>query len=119
MDGRGSMRRGLQFEGHIKGRVGQTEIQDQVEGLTYLINTYGFIDPSRVAIHGWSYGGYLSLMALCQRPDIFKLCISGAPVTNWEVYDTGYTERYLGTPSNNSQGYLHGCVLNRVNDFPD
>ncbi|XP_067941458.1 dipeptidyl peptidase 9-like [Watersipora subatra] len=119
VDGRGSMDRGHQWEGHLKGRMGTVEIADQVEGLQYLALSLGYIDMERVAIHGWSYGGYISLMGLIQRPEIFKVSISGAPVTKWELYDTGYTERYMSTPSLNQRGYDAGSVLNYVDKFPD
>ena len=74
---------------------------------------------SRVAVCGWSYGGYLSLMALIQRQDIFKIAIAGAPVTNWSLYDTGYTERYMDLPCFNPEGYSKSSILNWVNSFPD
>lgn len=119
IDGRGSCNRGLQFEGSLKDRLGTVEIDDQVEGLLYLAATYDFVDLSRVAIHGWSYGGYLALMGLAQRPDIFKLAIAGAPVVSWKLYDTGYTERYLSLPQVNVDGYTRGCVLNYIKQFPD
>ncbi|XP_045465826.1 dipeptidyl peptidase 9 [Harmonia axyridis] len=119
IDSRGSHHRGLQFEGHIKGRMGTLELMDQVEVLNWLSNTLGYIDLSRVGIHGWSYGGYLSLMGLVQYPDLFKVAIAGAPVTNWKLYDTGYTERYMDLPEHNLQGYTEGSVLNYVNKFPD
>nr|CAB3239881.1 dipeptidyl peptidase 8-like [Phallusia mammillata] len=119
IDGRGSPHRGLQFEGYLKNKMGQVEISDQVEGLQSLAQKCKFIDLSRVAIHGWSYGGYLSLMALAQRPDIFKIAIAGAPVVNWELYDTGYTERYMGMPLTNPEGYLDGSVMKSVNKFPN
>lgn len=64
-------------------------------------------------------GGYLSLMGLIQHPDVFKIAIAGAPVTNWEYYDTGYTERYMDLPENNKQGYIAGSVLSYINKFPD
>ncbi|EDO46612.1 predicted protein [Nematostella vectensis] len=119
IDGRGSAQRGLHFEGHIKNRMGQVEIEDQVEGLQYIASTTEMIDLSRVAIHGWSYGGYLSLLGLIQRPDVFRIAIAGAPVTAWEAYDTGYTERYMGTPQDNSRAYTMSSVLTYVNNFPD
>lgn len=75
--------------------MGSVELADQVEILTVLANDLGFIDMDRIAIHGWSYGGYLSLMGLIQYPSIFKLAIAGAPVTNWELYDTGKCHHYL------------------------
>ncbi|CAK8694929.1 dipeptidyl peptidase 9-like [Clavelina lepadiformis] len=119
IDGRGSTHRGLQFEGHLKHKMGQIEINDQVEGILSLAKKVDFIDLDRVAIHGWSYGGYLSLMGLAQRPDIFKVAVAGAPVVCWEHYDTGYTERYMGTPQSNPDGYFDGSVLNCLNKFPN
>ncbi|KAL3885529.1 hypothetical protein ACJMK2_025581 [Sinanodonta woodiana] len=119
IDGRGSCNRGLRFESHIMHRLGLTEIEEQVEGLKWLASNVDFIDLSRVAIHGWSYGGYLSLMGLAQRSDIFKVAIVGAPVVDWALYDTGYTERYMDTPDNNRRGYQCGAVTSYVDNFPD
>ncbi|XP_069767937.1 dipeptidyl peptidase 8-like isoform X2 [Narcine bancroftii] len=118
IDSRGSCHRGLKFEGALKFKMGQVEIDDQVEGLQYLSAKYRFIDLKRVAIHGWSYGGYLSLMGLVRRPDIFKVAIAGAPVTLWIFYDTGYTERYMGLPDKNESGYDIGSVAMQVDHFP-
>ncbi|KZC05886.1 PREDICTED: dipeptidyl peptidase 9 [Dufourea novaeangliae] len=119
IDSRGSHHRGLIFESHLKHRMGTVELNDQVEVLKWLAETTGFIDLSRVALHGWSYGGYLSLMGLIQYPEVFKLAIAGAPVTYWKYYDTGYTERYMDLPQNNPQGYMTGSILTYVNKFPD
>lgn len=119
VDSRGSRYRGLKFESYIKNRMGTVEIGDQVEMLQWLAEETGYIDVDRVAIHGWSYGGYLSLMALAQRPDIFKVAIAGAPVTSWNLYDTAYTERYMGLPSDNLYGYKMGSVLSYINSFPN
>uniref|UniRef100_A0A7N6BTW1 dipeptidyl-peptidase IV n=1 Tax=Anabas testudineus TaxID=64144 RepID=A0A7N6BTW1_ANATE len=118
IDGRGSCQRGLEFEGALKNKMGQVEIEDQVEGLQYVAEKFNFVDLSRVAIHGWSYGGFLSLMGLIQRPNIFKLAIAGAPVTVWMAYDTGYTERYMDVPDNNQQGYEEGSVALHVDKLP-
>lgn len=118
-DCRGSHNRGTKFESHIQGRIGQVEIADHVEVLCWLAGTVDYIDMTRVAIHGWSYGGYLALMGLAQRPDIFRIAIAGAPVTNWALYDTGYTERYMDTPCANPRAYRKGNVLNYVNLFPE
>ncbi|XP_014680809.1 PREDICTED: dipeptidyl peptidase 9-like isoform X2 [Priapulus caudatus] len=119
IDNRGSAHRGLAFEGHLRHRMGTVEIDEHVEGLQWLANHVDYIDQHRVAIHGWSYGGYLSLMGLAQRPDVFKVAIAGAPVTSWEAYDTGYTERYMDTPQNNPDGYKSGSVLEYASLFPN
>ncbi|KAH8340890.1 hypothetical protein KR059_009332 [Drosophila kikkawai] len=119
IDSRGSRHRGKRFESHIRGRMGQVELTDQVDALRILADQLGYIDMDRVAIHGWSYGGYLSLMGLVQYPKIFKVAIAGAPVTNWEYYDTGYTERYMDLPQHNEAGYSAGSVLKYINSFPE
>lgn len=119
VDSRGSRHRGVKFESYLRCRMGRVELDDQVETLRSLSDKLGFIDMNRVAIQGWSYGGYLSLMGLIQYPDVFKLAIAGAPVTNWEYYDTGYTERYMDLPWNNREGYDAGSVLNYIQQFPD
>ncbi|XP_014215418.1 dipeptidyl peptidase 9 isoform X2 [Copidosoma floridanum] len=119
IDSRGSNHRGLLFESHLQRRMGTVELDDQVEVLKWLAKTTGYIDLNRVAIHGWSYGGYLSLMGLIHHPDVFKVSIAGAPVTSWYFYDTGYTERYMDLPQNNMHGYTNGSVLTYVNKFPD
>ncbi|RWS29761.1 dipeptidyl peptidase 9-like protein [Leptotrombidium deliense] len=118
-DCRGSRHRGQQFEAHIQNRMGQVEVTDQIEVLQWLAENTGYIDMTRVAIIGWSYGGYLSLMCFAQRPDIFKVCIAGAPVTNWCLYDSGYTERYMGTPFSNPDGYAKGSILHYIHQFPN
>uniref|UniRef100_G3T355 dipeptidyl-peptidase IV n=1 Tax=Loxodonta africana TaxID=9785 RepID=G3T355_LOXAF len=119
IDGRGSCQRGLRFEGALKNQMGQVEIEDQVEGLQFVAEKYGFIDLSRVAIHGWSYGGFLSLMGLVHKPQVFKVAIAGAPVTVWMAYDTGYTERYMDVPENNQHGYEAGSVALHVEKLPN
>ncbi|KAK1152553.1 dipeptidyl peptidase 9 isoform X1 [Acipenser oxyrinchus oxyrinchus] len=119
IDGRGSCQRGLKFEGALRNSMGQVEIEDQVEGLQYVAEKYKFVDLSRVAIHGWSYGGFLSLMGLIHRPNVFKVAIAGAPVTVWMAYDTGYTERYMDIPENNQQGYEAGSVALHVDKLPN
>jgi len=118
IDSRGSHNRGAKFEGHIKNRMGTVEVQDQVDVLHQLAERLGMIDLRRVAVLGWSYGGYLSLMALAQRPDVFKLAVPGAPVVSWGLYDTGYTERYMDLPCRNPCGYEAGSVLSYANQFP-
>ena len=110
VDNRGSARRGLAFEAPINRRMGQIEVQDQVDGVRWL-GTLGFADIGRVGITGWSYGGFMTLMALFTAPDVFKAGIAGAPVTFYQGYDTAYTEKYMGTPADNPEGYRLGSPL--------
>ncbi|KAL6054462.1 Dipeptidyl peptidase 9 [Balamuthia mandrillaris] len=119
IDGVGSWNRGLKWEGQLKRQMGIPEIRDQILGLEHLMQENPSMDRSRVGVTGWSYGGYLSLMFLAQRPDFFKVAIAGGPVTLWEAYDTAYTERYMDTPQNNPEGYKQGSILERVARFPD
>jgi dipeptidyl-peptidase-4 len=103
-ENRGGMGRGHGFETAIFRQLGVVELADQVAGVKYLISL-GFADENRVGIHGWSYGGFMTLNAVLNAPEVFKCGISGAPVTNWMNYDTIYTERYMGIPDENRQAY--------------
>ena len=114
LDNRGSARRGLAFEGSIKHNMGDVEISDQVDGVSWLIER-GLADPDRVGVYGWSYGGYMALMCLSQAPDVFKMGVAGAPVTHWDGYDTHYTERYMSTPQSNPEGYRESSVMAHIN----
>ena len=111
IDGRGTPRRGRDFERAIKGNLVETALADQVRGLQTLGKKYPELDLSHVGIFGWSFGGYMSAMAVMQRPDVFQAGIAGAPVTDWHDYDTHYTERYLGLPAKNAAGYEASSVL--------
>jgi dipeptidyl-peptidase 4 len=113
LDNRGSARRGLAFEGAIKHDLGNLEVQDQVDGVRWLVKQ-GMVDPARVGIYGWSYGGYMAAMALARAPETFKAAVAGAPVSSWDGYDTHYTERYMGTPTSNPDGYTSSSVLTHV-----
>ena len=104
LDNRGSVGRGHAFETPLYRRFGEKELADQLDGVRWLI-AQGFVDPARIGIYGWSYGGYMTLYSLLNAPDLFRAGIAGAPVTNWRNYDTIYTERYLGLPSENAEGY--------------
>lgn len=110
VDGRGSWGRGLSFEGAIKHNLGDLEVSDQVAAIEQLA-AQSIVDKSKVAIYGWSYGGYMAAMSLARRPDVFKAAAAGAPVTHWDGYDTHYTERYMGTPSDNANGYETSSVM--------
>lgn len=121
IDGRGSSRRGLKFEGHMRCSMGLFEFEDYKEGIRHLAlnRTDLHINLSRVGIFGFSYGGYLSLMALCQHSDFYRCAIAGAPVTDWLLYDTAYTERYMGLPATQSNAYTASSVFNRVAALPN
>jgi dipeptidyl-peptidase-4 len=110
VDNRGSARRGLAFESAIHGRMGTIEVDDQVDGVRHLVSL-GVADPARVGVYGWSYGGYMTLLCLARAPEVFKVGVSGAPVTEWEGYDTHYTERYMKLPQANPDGYAASSVL--------
>ncbi|MCP5359321.1 MAG: DPP IV N-terminal domain-containing protein [Sinobacteraceae bacterium] len=110
LDNRGSGFRGTAFESAVHRQLGQREIDDQVRGVEYL-RSLPFVDPARVGIFGWSYGGYMALLAMLRAPQHFAAGVAGAPVTDWSLYDTHYTERYLGTPQDNAAGYREASVL--------
>jgi dipeptidyl-peptidase 4 len=110
LDNRGSTGRGHAFETPINRRMGKVELADQLDGIRYLVGQ-GFVDPNRIGINGWSYGGYMTINALLNAPDIFRAGVAGAPVTNWQNYDTIYTERYLGLPSENPDGYKVSSLI--------
>jgi dienelactone hydrolase len=112
-DNRGSSRRGLVFESAIARRLGRIEVLDQVAAVRQLVMR-GIVDPTRVGVYGWSYGGYLSAMCLCRAPDVFHVAVAGAPVTSWDGYDTHYTERYMGLPADNPSGYRESAVFDHV-----
>ncbi len=116
LDNRGSLRRGLAFEGAIRHAMGSVEVQDQVDGVRWLVEQ-GLTDPCRVGIYGWSYGGYMTLMCLLQAPDVFRAGVAGAPVASWDGYDTFYTERYMGTPETNPEGYANWNVMRFVENL--
>ena len=118
VDNQGSSRRGNAFEAAVKHRFGQLEVQDQVEAVEELCQRYPYLDLKRVAVYGWSYGGYVALMCMGARPDFFKVALAGAPVVDWRLYNAAYTERYLGTPKLNPEGYTRGSVTEHVHNFP-
>lgn len=112
MDNHGSAGRGHQFEEPIFREMGTREVQDQVLGVEYLVKQ-GLVDPNRVGMTGWSYGGYMTIHSLLFAPTIFKVGVAGAPVTDWRNYDTIYTERYMGLPAQNPEHYQKSSnVLN-------
>jgi dipeptidyl-peptidase-4 len=114
LDNRGSARRGRAFSDPIYGRLGQIEVQDQVTGVRWL-QQQPWVDPKRVGVFGWSYGGYMTVMLLAKASDVFAAGVAVAPVTDWHLYDTCYTERYLSRPQDNPQGYADSGVFSALN----
>ncbi|MCG9722918.1 S9 family peptidase [Shewanella sp. Isolate7] len=116
LDNRGSAHRGTKFEQVIYKHLGEAEVNDQKAGVDYL-RSLSYVDGNNIAIYGHSYGGYMALMSLFKAPDHFKAAISGAPVTDWSLYDTHYTERYLSHPETNADGYAASSVLPYVKGY--
>jgi dipeptidyl-peptidase-4 len=114
IDGRGTPGRGPDWEFAIQGNLADPVLEDQVNGLLALAALYPDLDLNRVGIRGWSFGGYLAALAVLDRPDVFHAAVAGAPVTEWRLYDTGYTERYLGLPDENSDDYNNSSLLTRA-----
>jgi dipeptidyl-peptidase-4 len=116
LDNRGTAFRGTAFQSPIQGKLGEVEVADQVVGARWL-GSQAFVDPTRIGVWGWSYGGYMTLLLMFKEPELFRAGISGAPVTDWTLYDTHYTERYLGNPRQNSAGYEASSALPYAKDL--
>ncbi len=115
LDNRGSARRGLTFESALYKHMGKVEIQDQLVGVEYL-KTRTFIDTNKIGIFGWSYGGFMALKAMT-KTNVFALGVAVAPVTDYKLYDTFYTERYMSTPQLNKLGYQKTAVFDDVKNI--
>jgi len=116
VDNRGSGGRGHLWESKLYRKFGEIEVQDQKAGVEHLVSL-GFVDPARIGMSGWSYGGYMTLNTMLSEPKLIKAGISGAPVTNWLLYDTIYTERYLGTPQENEKGYRDSSPVHKAKNL--
>ena len=118
IDNRGSPNRGKVFEDALYHAMGSVEVEDQLAGANYL-KSLPFVDPKRVATYGWSYGGYMTLKMLEANPGVYAAGISGAPVTRWELYDTHYTERYMGDPKRDAKAYAGSGVVDDAAKISD
>lgn len=120
VDNRGTGARGKAFKSVTYKRLGQIEADDQIAAAQHF-GSQSYVDADRIGIWGWSYGGYMTLMSMMygDGPTTFKLGVSGAPVTDWRLYDTIYTERYMSTPQKNQAGYDDGSALNYVDQLTD
>ncbi|HEX6450299.1 MAG TPA: prolyl oligopeptidase family serine peptidase [Trebonia sp.] len=110
-DGHGTPSRGPAWDRAIAGDFATLVLEDQVTALHAAAAEFGDLDTSRVGIRGWSFGGYLSALAVLRRPDVFHAAVAGAPVTDWRLYDTHYTERYLGQPDDTGDSYQRSSLL--------
>ncbi len=118
VDGRGTPRRGREFADALHLALGGVEVQDQLAGLQWL-KKQDFVDPDRIGVYGWSYGGYMVLKLLEAAPGAYAAGVSGAPVTRWELYDTHYTERYLGNPATDSKPYQQASAIEDAGKIAD
>jgi dipeptidyl-peptidase-4 len=116
VDNRGSDNRGFAFESVVHGRLGVNEIDDQMKGVDYL-KSLPYVDGSRLAVHGWSYGGFMTTSIMLRKPDVFKVGVAGGPVTDWKYYEIMYGERYMDTPTENQKGFDEANTLNYVKDL--
>lgn len=113
IDNRGSANRGRAFEHAIHRRLGQVELQDQMTGIQFL-KTLPFVDPDRIGVDGWSYGGFMSINMILNHPETFKVATAGGPVTDWKYYEVMYGERYMDRPDENQDGYSASSLLNQA-----
>ena len=113
LDNRGTPRRGAAFGGALYGKQGTVEVNDQLRGIEWL-KSQAFVDPARIGVYGWSNGGYMTLMLLAKHDEAYACGVAGAPVTDWALYDTHYTERYMDLPKANEAGYREASVFTHV-----
>jgi dipeptidyl-peptidase-4 len=111
VDGRGTPGLGPDYERAVHGDLAGPVLDDQVAGLHAVAAQHPDLDLSRVGIRGWSFGGYLAALAVLRRPEVFHAAVAGAPVTDWSLYDTHYTERYLGKPDTDQDSYARSSLL--------
>ena len=114
IDNRGSNNRGFEFESGIHRQCGTIEMEDQITGVEYL-KSLPFVDSSRLAVHGWSYGGFMTTSLMLRKAGTFTTGVAGGPVTDWKYYETMYGERYMDKPSENPEGYKEASLLTHAN----
>jgi len=113
LDNRGSENRGLDFENITHRRLGVIETQDQMSGIDFL-KSLPYVDADRIGVHGWSFGGFMTLNLILRHPEVFKVGVAGGPVTSWRFYEIMYGERYMDTPRENPKGYMETNMLSRA-----
>ena len=115
-DNRGTQNRGLEFEQAIHGQCGQAEMADQMEGVKMLMDL-PYVDKDRIGVHGWSYGGFMTISLITNYPDIFKVGVAGGPVIDWKWYEVMYGERYMDHPDINPEGYAKTSLINKAKNL--
>ena len=116
IDNRGSDNRGFDFESVIHTHLGVNEMEDQIKGVDYL-KSLPFVDAKRLAVHGWSFGGFMTTSLMLRKPDVFKVGVAGGPVTDWKYYEVMYGERYMDTPKENPNGFEEANTMNYVKNL--
>lgn len=116
LDNRGSAHRGFAFESVIHRNLGDAEIEDQLTGIDYL-KSLDYVDESRIAVNGWSYGGFMTTSLMLRNPGVFTTAVAGGPVTDWKYYEVMYGERYMDTPQENPEGYKKAKVHNYISNL--
>ena len=115
-DNRGTENRGIAFEQAIHGQCGQAEMADQIEGVKMLMEL-PYVDKERIGVHGWSYGGFMTISLITNYPEIFKVAVAGGPVIDWKWYEVMYGERYMDNPDTNPEGYAKTSLINKAKDL--
>ncbi|MGB6037374.1 MAG: prolyl oligopeptidase family serine peptidase, partial [Cryomorphaceae bacterium] len=116
VDGRGSGHRGLEFEQATFRNLGDIEMEDQLAGVDYL-KTLAYVDSTKMAVHGWSFGGFMTTSLMLRQPGVFDVGVAGGPVTDWSLYEIMYTERYMDTPEENPEGFKKAKLNNYVENL--
>ncbi len=116
LDNRGSANRGLEFEQAVHRRLGTKEIEDQMAGLEYLYSLKN-VDPDRIGVFGWSYGGFMATSLMTRSEGAFKVGVAGGAVIDWKYYEVMYTERYMDRPEQNPDGYKNASLLNHIKNL--
>ncbi len=116
-DNRGTQNRGAAFEKAINRRCGTVEVEDQMAGIRALLDRAPWIDRSRIGVHGWSYGGFMTLSLNTRNPGFFKVAVAGGPVIDWQWYEVMYGERYMDTPETNPEGFAEASLIARAKDL--
>ena len=116
LDNRGSENRGKEFEQVTFRHLGQEEMKDQICGVEFL-KTLPYVDADRLGVHGWSYGGFMTISLMTNYPDVFKVGVAGGPVIDWKWYEVMYGERYMDTPETNPEGYAQTSLLNKAGNL--